>query len=493
MEVTLIFPNQLFKNHPALHKNRKVILIEDHLFFSQYAFHKQKIVFHRASMQAFAHRLNRTGFNVQYLACREFTRLADVFAGLYQQGYRSIHYADTTDFLLEKRINRNSEKNNLRLVRHESPAFFFTTAYLDNYFGHSKKKYLQTEFYIRARKNLNILMEDGLPKGGKWTFDTENRKPFPPRLHPPEISFPAQNTWVVEAQAYVSRLFADNPGQAEGFCYPVKHEDADRWLEDFLQYRLRLFGPYQDAFHPKHTFLFHSVLSPLLNSGLLLPQQVLEKTLAFSDQKKIPLQSAEGFVRQIIGWREFIRGVYIHAGVQQRKSNFFSNTCPVPAALYAGTTGMPPVDDAVTKLKQHAYVHHIERLMVLGNWMLLCGIHPDNTYQWFMEWFIDAYDWVMVPNVYGMSQYADGGLMATKPYISGSNYILKMSAYRKEAWAEIWNALYWRFIDIHQDKLRINPRMRMMVERCRSMSSADKHQLFRVADMYLEQLYGKPA
>ena len=178
---------------------------------------------------------------------------------------------------------------------------------------------------------------------------------------------------------------------------------------------------------------------------------------------KIPLTSLEGFVRQIIGWREFVRAVYLLKGSQQRSTNFWGHTRKLPESFYTATTGVEPVDTTIRRLQKHAYTHHIERLMVLGNFMLLCEIDPDEVYRWFMEMFIDAYDWVMVPNIYGMNQYADGGLMTTKPYISSSKYILRMSDYEKGSWCDVWNSLYWRFINKHRDVFRKNPRMSFMV------------------------------
>lgn len=203
---------------------------------------------------------------------------------------------------------------------------------------------------------------------------------------------------------------------------------------------------------------------------------------------RVPLNSLEGFIRQVIGWREYMRGVYRLTGRQQRCRNFWGHTHPMPRALYQGTTGIDPVDTVIRRVLRHAYCHHIERLMVLGNFMLLCEIHPDAVYRWFMELFIDAYDWVMVPNVYGMSQFADGGLSTTKPYISGSNYILKMSNFRKGAWCAVWDALYWRFIDLHRDFFAMNPRMSVMVKQCDRLGPrlAEHH---RTANAFLEQFH----
>ncbi|MBL7876504.1 MAG: cryptochrome/photolyase family protein, partial [Cyclobacteriaceae bacterium] len=203
--------------------------------------------------------------------------------------------------------------------------------------------------------------------------------------------------------------------------------------------------------------------------GLLTPGEIVEAVLKYSAKHAIPINSLEGFLRQLIGWREFIRGVYGAKGSFQRTKNYWNFDRPIPKSFYDGTTGIEPVDTTIRKVLKTGYCHHIERLMVLGNFMFLCGFHPNAVYRWFMELFIDAYDWVMVPNIYGMSQFADGGLMATKPYISGSNYILKMSNYKKGDWCEIWDGLYWMFIYKHQKDLARNPRMSMMVRQLQKM------------------------
>ena len=221
-----------------------------------------------------------------------------------------------------------------------------------------------------------------------------------------------------EARDYVRQQFPDAIGSDRPFLYPTDHSSAKRWLEGFLHERLAKFGDYEDAISQRHRVLFHSVLTPMLNIGLLTPAQVVAAVMPFAET--VPLNSFEGFIRQVIGWREFIRLVYRRHGGAQRSRNFWGFSRPMPDAFYDGSTGIPPVDHVIRQVLQSGYCHHIERLMVLGNFMLLCELHPDAVYRWFMELFIDSYDWVMVPNIYGMSQHADGGLMTTKPYLSGS-------------------------------------------------------------------------
>lgn len=320
------------------------------------------------------------------------------------------------------------------------------------------ERYLMARFYRKQRKRLGILMDGERPVGGKWSFDSDNRKKLPKGHQIPEIP-KFSNPFIEEAKEYVNNRFPDNPGDTEDFIYPVTHSEAERSLVRFIEERLTGFGDYQDAIARDEDFLYHSLLSSSINIGLLTPDQVVRRVL----DKEAPINSKEGFIRQIIGWREFILGIYILEGENQRNSNHFGHNRELPGSIYSADSGCLPVDIVLDRVIKNAYAHHIERLMILGNYMLLKGYHPDEIYRWFMEMFIDAYDWVMVPNVYGMSQYADGGLMATKPYISSSRYLLRMSDIPKGDWCGEWDEMFWDFIESNEDEFRSNPRMSLMV------------------------------
>jgi len=255
-----------------------------------------------------------------------------------------------------------------------------------------------------------------------------------------------------------------------------------------LATRFQSFGAYEDAIVTHENILHHSVLTPMLNVGLLTPQFVVDETIRFANENDIPLNSLEGFIRQIIGWREFIRAVYQLKGTEERTKNYWNFTRKIPVSFWNGTTGIDPIDSTIKKVLETGYCHHIERLMVLGNFMLLCEFDPNEVYRWFMELFIDAYDWVMVPNVYGMSQFADGGLMATKPYISGSNYLMKMSDYKKGAWQEVWDGLFWKFMHIHRDFFLQNPRLGMLVNTFDKMPATKQQMHLSNAKRFLESL-----
>ena len=226
----------------------------------------------------------------------------------------------------------------------------------------------------------------------------------------------------------------------------------------------------------------------MMNSGLLTPQFIIDEALNYASNHEIPLNSLEGFIRQIIGWREYIRAVYEVKGKEERTKNYWGFTRKIPASFWDGSTGIDPIDYTIKKVLATGYCHHIERLMVLGNFMLLCEFDPDEVYRWFMELFIDSYDWVMVPNVYGMSQFADGGLIASKPYISGSNYLMKMSDYKKGEWQKVWDGLFWRFMHRHRTFFLQNPRLGMLVRTFDKMPEIKQNTHLINANQFLNSL-----
>lgn len=485
---TLIFPHQLLENHPSLHTDAEVFIVEEYLFFRQYNFHKQKIFFHRASMKAFAEVLLAKGYEVKYIDSQEeISDTRKLIPDLLKQGFERIFYMDTTDYYLQKRIEQHAGQ--ISLIKSESILFVNSNTENTDFFK-AKKKMFQTEFYIYQRKKLGILLVDEeKPLGGNWTYDIDNRKKYPSKKSPPSIVWPENNKFIEEAQAYVEANFKNNYGKVNTFFrYPCTAKEANTWLQQFLDTRFQDFGDFEDAIVKEEIILHHSLLSPLINVGLLTVEQVIEKSLEVFEKQNIPLNSFEGFIRQIIGWREFIRAVYELKGRQERTTNFWGFTRKIPESFWKGTTGIEPIDSTIKKVLETGYCHHIERLMLLGNFMLLCEFDPDEVYRWFMEMFIDAYDWVMVPNVYGMSQFADGGLMSTKPYISGSNYVIKMSDYKKGPWQETWDALFWRFMHVHRVEMKKNPRLNMLVSAFDKMDDSKKQKLLGESERFLKAL-----
>jgi deoxyribodipyrimidine photolyase-related protein len=378
----------------------------------------------------------------------------------------------------------------VELVQYESPLFINSKDELSSFFRADKKSFFQTSFYKKQRSQRNLLMSSsGQPEGGKWTYDIDNRKPYPKDKTPPKIQSPKMDVFWKEAVEYVNTHFTKNYGDISTYpLYPHTRKAASKWLLQFFRTRFHEFGVYEDAIVQNQSILNHSVLTPILNVGLLQPMEVVYQAINYAEKHRVPINSLEGFVRQVIGWREFIRGMYECKGVQSRTTNFWGFKRKIPSSFYNGTTGILPVDETIKTVIETGYCNHIERLMVLGNFMVLCEFDPDEVYKWFMELFIDAYDWVMVPNIYGMSQFADGGLFATKPYISGSNYIMKMSNYPKGDWNGIWDGLFWRFIGINRDFFSKNPRLNMMVRTYEKMNPERKQTLLTQAESFLQNL-----
>lgn len=492
MEVTLIYPHQLFAEHPAIAKGRCVYLIEDPLFFGNdphwpCAMHKQKLVLHRASMKAYAARLQAQGIKVEYVEAPagDQTSSDALLQQLLPQGSSKIHIIDPVDEILSRRIKQFITQRKIALHTYESPNFLTPQAFLEATLA-GKKKPFMARFYEAQRKRMGILLdENGGPDGGQWSFDADNRAKLPKRHIVPREPRTIDTTWKAAA-AYVEEKFPHHLGTIDDFRWPVTHEQAAEWLQQFIAERFHDFGKYEDAIAVDHAFLYHSAITPALNIGLLHPQQVLDAVLQQADQ--VPLNSREGFIRQIIGWREFLRGIYQFHGSSIRLKNFWGFTRPMPKSCYDGTTGIAPVDRVIRQLLREGYCHHIERLMVLGNFFLICRIRPDDVYRWFMEMFIDSYDWVMVPNVYGMSQFADGGTFTTKPYLSGSNYLKKMSNEESGPWCPVWDGLFWTFIDDHTDFFLRNPRLSMMVRTWQKFPETTKESHRKAAQDFLTKL-----
>jgi deoxyribodipyrimidine photolyase-related protein len=487
--VTLVFPHQLYKVHPAISDGRKVILIEEFLYFNQFNFHTQKLVLHRASMKTYAAALKKKGVKVDYIQAIEgYSDVRKLGEHLAKQNVTEVHYADLSDDWLQRRLQKTTDTLGITTVLHPTPNFITTAKDADAFFS-TKKGYFQTDFYIWQRKRFKILLEkDGKPQGGKWSFDDENRSPFPTDETVPELEFPEVDATVKEAIKYVEKNWPNNYGDLSNFRYPVNHKQSEKWLEDFLKNRFEKFGVYEDAMVGQQHYLYHSVITPMLNTGLLNTKQVVNAAIKQAKANDIPLNSVEGYIRQIIGWREFIQTVYHREGRKQRTRNYWLFNRQIPKQFWTGETGIDPVDTVIKKVLKTAYSHHIERLMVMGNFMLLCEFDPDQVYKWFMEMYIDAYDWVMVPNTYGMTQFSDGGLMMTKPYISGSNYLMKMGDWPKGKWQQTWDGLFWRFMHVHRNFFLQNPRLGMLVGSFDRMTTEKQNMHLDNANTFLKQL-----
>ena len=390
----------------------------------------------------------------------------------YIQKYQNenIFLYDVMDFDLNKKITKNFKNINIL----PNPNFINTN---------DKSKFLHN-FYKNRRIQMNILVtNDNKPIGEKWSFDSENRKKIPKDLKTP-LSLNFDNKYITEAKNYCKKF--KSVGSCEDFKYPITFDEAKLQLKYFLKDKFELFGDYQDAIVKDKTYLFHSNISSSLNIGILDLHEVISEVLKVD----APINAKEGFIRQIIGWREFMARIYIDDGVKLRNSNFFEFKNSMPKKVLEANSKIDILDDTIKKLNETSYNHHIERLMILGNIFLLLEIKPNDVYEFFMKYYIDAYDWVMVGNVYGMSGFSDGGSITTKPYISSSNYLLKMSDYsKKEPWCSIVDALYWRFLYIHSYKFDKNPRMKMQIALLNKMKKETLDNHLKIANEYLEYIH----
>jgi len=481
MEATVIYPHQLFADSPALTPSRPIYLVEESLILTHNPIHRQKLMLHKLTMDAYQTELESSNHQVTRLAIHEYPTTESVFSKLLEDDITKIHVVDTTDNYLERALG----KSDLERIWYDSPLFILPKDEACDRFVSSKK--FMASFYKKLRQDKNILMEsDDKPTGGQWSFDEDNRKKIPKGTELPEDITYYDDKRVAAAADWTKSIECEKYGEP-GCWLPYDRAGAEEFLQEFFRTRFHTFGPYEDAITTQGVRLWHSAISPLMNIGLLAPQNVLNEALSFALNHDVPINSLEGFIRQIIGWREFIRASYEVDGSTMRQQNFFNHTRTLPAGFWNGTTDIDPVDHSITTALQYGYTHHIERLMVLGNIMLLSQINPNDIYRWFMGMYIDAYDWVMVPNVYGMSQFADGGSFATKPYISGANYIKKMSNFPSDTngWEATWTALYWNFINTHHTTFLKNHRMSMMPRMLDKMDKEKRDEHLRIATEYL--------
>ncbi|RYG71176.1 hypothetical protein EON77_13100, partial [bacterium] len=316
------------------------------------------------------------------------------------------------------------------------------------------------------------------------------RHPLPRNVLPPPILGCEPDAITREVIALVDHAFPDHPGRAAEFRYAVTHTEAAEWLREFVDERLDRFGPYEDAIPGRERTLFHGVLTPYLNIGLLTPRQVGRAVLAAHRERGLPINSVEGFLRQLVGWREFVRWMdleYGELGYGPEYPNALGATRRLRDCWWTGQTGVPPLDRVIRRAQAHGWCHHIERLMVAGAAMTMAGVHPDEEYRWFMEMFVDSADWVMAPNVYGVAAFADGGLFTTKPYVSSSAYLLRMGDDRPGAWCDVWDGLFWGFVARHAELLTENPRARPMVSNLERLDPRRREAILAAAAEFIDR------
>jgi deoxyribodipyrimidine photolyase-related protein len=365
------------------------------------------------------------------------------------------------------------------------------------------RKQLRMEYFYRdMRRNTGLLMDGDKPVGDAWNFDHDNRKPAKADLFMPEPAHFQQDKITREVVALVKSRFADHFGDADPFWFAVTRADAEAAFDRFVAEGLPHFGDYQDAMLTGQKFLYHAVVSMYLNCGLLDPLDICRKVEAAYAGGLVPLNAAEGYIRQVIGWREYVRGIYWLKMPEYTASNALNHTRALPDFYWTGETKMACVRAAVTQTKEDAYAHHIQRLMVTGNFALLAGISPQALHEWYLAVYADAYEWVELPNTIGMSQFADGGLLASKPYAASGAYINRMSDYCKSCTYDVkartgpkacpFNALYWDFISRHASTIKSNPRMAQMVRTYDKFEDAEKTRITESSATFLASLKPSP-
>lgn len=498
MKTLLILPIHLFKKIPLKKTDYDNIIIwEAPIYFGihskrKLSFNPVKLIYHRASCKYY-HTYCNTKYKPKHITYVDFN---DNISTTLKDTTELIVF-DPVDHLMTDELYHLSG-NKIKLTILDTPLFTTTKTNLKDFIKQQKSKkraFFQTSFYIWQRKRTGLLMKGDKPLGDNYTYDVQNREKMPADIVDKIPSFKlkksAKNNYLQEAKGYIKKHFAGNYGEFDCFL-PFTHQDAQKWLKKFVADRLQYFGTYQDAIisgvDEKSTILYHSGIAAPLNIGLLEPMDVIKYVIKQGKNLKIGINNIEGFIRQILGWREQCRLTYSEIYTETISSNFFGHKRKLTNKWYSGELGILPVDECIKKAFKNGYLHHIERLMIVGQFMLLCEIEPDEVYRWFMEFSADSYDWVMIYNVYSMSQYADGGATTTKPYFSSSNYIINMSNYKKDGvWDKTWDALYWNFINNNQNKIKNIGRIAFQVAFWNKKSDEDKKELISIAKEFINK------
>ena len=489
MKLFLIMGNQLFNpKYLQDYSDHTFYMAEDNGLCTFEKHHKLKITLFLSSMRSFRDELRSKKFKLIY---KDFdTEFKNSYEKklkkvILEKKVNKISFFEIEDKFFEKRLKSFLKKNKVSFTEINSPMFLTSREEFKNYLNKSKKPFM-AKFYKINRSKLNILInKDGSPKGGKWSFDEENRKKLPKNISIPSHPTFKNTTHTEKIKNFVNKNFKSHPGFTDNFWFPTTRDESLKLLDDFLKNKISFFGDYEDAVSKKSNILFHSALSPLMNIGLITPKEILEKIKKIDN--KVKINSLEGYIRQIIGWREFMRGIYQNFNQDMEKRNFFKHKKKMKLSWYNGTTGLEPLDHSIKNAMNYGWSHHIERLMILANIMNLCQIHPKQVYKWFMEMFVDSSDWVMAPNVYGMGLFSDGGIFATKPYICGSSYFLKMMDFKKGEWCNTMDGLYWNFINKNRRFFQKNPRLSMMVRIFDKMKSDRKKIILKAAEKFINQ------
>ena len=489
-----------FKEDPSV---AEYVLMEVREEATYVTHHIQKIIAFFLAMRAFADELKEKKLSVRFIHLDDPTNrhsfVENVKALVESGSYTSFEYQSPDEYRVAQALGTLKEKLAIPVREVSTEHFLTTPEFFQNIFkGH--KRYIMENFYREVRRRYDLLMEDGQPIGDRWNFDAENRKKLPAGVVPPQPIEFVRDVREVVGLLQKHKIPSIGSVDESRFTWPLTRDESLKSLRFFCENLLPEFGTYEDAMHTEYRTLFHSRLSFSLNVKLVSPLEVVREAISAWKRSKgrITIAQIEGFVRQIVGWREFMRGIYWTHMPSFKGLNFFDAKRPLPGFFWTGKTKMNCVRHAVTQSLEDAYAHHIQRLMVTGNFMLLSGIDPDEVDAWYLGIYADALDWVQLPNTRGMSQFADGGIVGTKPYTSSAQYINKMSNYcsgcfynYKEKFGERgcpFNTLYWDFLIRNRSKLEKNPRIGMGYRLLDKMAKRDVDAITKHASDLLSRI-----
>ena len=464
--------------------------------------HKKKIALLFSAMRHFSEELREDGWKIEYIKLDDKQNSGslqgEVERALIKHETGNIVITEPAEYRVLKDVKSWSDQFGKTVEILPDDRFIATHQEFEDW-AEGRKQLRMEYFYRDMRRKTNLLMDGDQPEGGKWNYDSENRKPAKDDMFMPKpIQFKPDKI-TQEVLKLVDDKFSDHFGDLEPFWFAVTRKQANKVLDYFLEAALPSFGDYQDAMLTGQKFLYHSLLSPYINCGLLDPLEVCKRVEAEYKKGRVPLNATEGFIRQIIGWREYVRGIYWLKMPEYVERNFLEASNSLPDFYWTGETDMTCLREAITQTKEEAYAHHIQRLMVTGNFAMLAGVDPHEVHEWYLAVYADAYEWVELPNTLGMSQFGDGGILGSKPYAASGNYINKMSDYCKNCRYDVkqktgddacpFNALYWDFLIRNEDKLKGNPRLGQVYRTWNKMDEAKRGEYLANAKTFLSSLY----
>ena len=466
-----------------------VIAIESSQFARSRRYHRQKLVLVWSAMRHFMAELEQAGWPVTYEIAADFETPLREWANTHQ--VTELLVMAPSDRPFAQAIQQLDLPFQLTIVPNNH---FLWTATEFKTWAKGRKTLLMETFYRQGRRRFQVLMDGKKPSGGQWNFDKANRQPPKGKLNPPQPLWFEPDEITQTVIEHVKTSDFSTYGDLEPFRWAVTRQQAQQVLDDFIERKLETFGPYQDAMVTGQDTMWHALLSPYLNLGLLQPMEVIQAVEQAHYEHALPLNSVEGLIRQILGWREYMHGLYTYVcddATEYAERNWFNHTQALPTFFWTGETEMNCLHQTLNQVQRTGYAHHIQRLMILSNFALISGLSPQAVESWFHAAFIDAYDWVMQTNVLGMGLFADGGLLASKPYAASANYINRMSDYCKScqynAKARIgdeacpFNFFYWDFLDRHRDKLKSQGRMSFILKNLDKMSPEELTQIHQQA------------